>query len=196
MKRKFVVIALAAAVAFVAASCGSAPAPAPAPAPAAHVDPIGDFIRDVRRNAPEDALLGIGTSTHSNRAMARTVAETRARAEITRQLDVSVRNMITDYIAGSEAEPEALLSFQENITQTLATSQLRGAVIRDEMSIGGEQITIVMLSSSNVANEIMTASQAASQLAPHMGSAQWALDRMNSALVEQNAAPPVIRNHD
>jgi len=192
MKRRFILVALAVTVAFVAASCGSAPAPAPA----AHVDPVGDFIRDVRRNAPEDALLGIGTSTHSNRAMARTVAETRARAEITRQLDVSVRNMITDYMAGSEAEPEALLSFQENITQTLAASQLRGAVIRDETNIGGEQITIVMLSSSNVANEIMTASQAASQLAPHMGSAQWALERMGNALAEQNEAPPVIRNHD
>ena len=180
------------AVIFIAA-CASAPAPAPA---AAVADPVGDFIRGVRNNAPEDALLGIGTSTHSNRAMARTIAETRARAEITRQLDVSVRNMITDYMAGSEAEPEAMLSFQENITQTLATSQLRGAIIRDEANLGGEQITIVMLSSSNVANEIMTASQAAAQIAPHMGAAQWALDRMNSTLLEQNAAPPVIRNHD
>ena len=191
MKRTSVILALAVSMAFFAASCGSAPATPPVQA-----DPVSDFIRETRRNAPEDALLGIGTSTHSNRAMARTTAETRARAEIVRQLDVVVRSMITDYMAGSEAEPEALLSFQESVTQTLAASQLRGAVIRDELNVGGEQIAIVMLSGSNVANEIMSASESAAAIAPHMGAAMWALDRMDRTLSEQNLAPAVIRNHD
>jgi len=192
MKRTSVIFALAVSMAFFVTSCGSAPAAAPP----VQADPVSDFIRETRRNAPEDALLGIGTSTHSNRAMARTTAETRARAEIVRQLDVVVRSMITDYMAGSEAEPEALLSFQESVTQTLAASQLRGAVIRDELNVGGEQITIVMLSSSNVANEIMSASESAAAIAPHMGAAMWALDRMDRALSEQNLAPSVVRNHD
>jgi len=191
MKRTSVILALAVTVAVFATSCGSAPA-----APVIQPDPVSDFIRETRRNAPEDALLGIGTSTHSNRAMARTTAETRARAEIVRQLDVVVRSMITDYMAGSEAEPEALLSFQESVTQTLAASQLRGAVIRDELNVNNEQITIVMLSSSNVANEIMSASESAAAIAPHMGAAMWALDRMDRALSEQNLVPPVVRNYD
>ena len=190
-RTSIIILVLAVSMAFFATSCGSAPA-----ASMVQPDPVSDFIRETRRNAPEDALLGIGTSTHSNRSMARTTAETRARAEIARQLDVVVRSMITDYMAGSEAEPGALLSFQESVTQSLAASQLRGAIIRDELNFGGEQITIVMLSSSNVVNEIMSASESAAALAPHMGAAMWALDRMDRALSEQNLAPAVVRNHD
>jgi len=191
VKRSSVVVALVAMVALAVTACNTSPAAA-----ASASDPVSDFIREARRGAPENALLGIGTSNHSNRGLARTTAETRARAEIARQVDVVVRNMITDYIAGSEAEPQALLTFQESVTQTLAESQLRGAVIRDELNVNGEQITIVMLSSSNVANEIMSASQSAAALAPHMGAAMWALDRMDRALSEQNLAPYVIRSHD
>ena len=190
-RTSIIILVLVVLMAFFATSCGSVPA-----APPVQADPVSDFIRETRRNAPEDALLGIGTSTHSNRAMARTTAETRARAEIVRQLDVVVRSMITDYMAGSEAEPEALLSFQESVTQTLAASQLRGAIIQDELNVGGEQVTIVMLSSSNVANEIMSASESAAAIAPHMGAAMWALDRMDRVLSEQNMEPPVIRNYD
>jgi len=186
-------LALAAAAAFALASCGTA---APAAAPPPQADPVSDFIRETRRGAPENALLGIGTSTHANRAMARSTAEIRARAEIVRQLDVVVRNMVTDYMAGSEAEPEALLSFQESVTQSIAASQLRGAIVRDEINVGGEQVTIVMLSSDNVANEIMTAHQSAAALAPHANAAMWALDRMERALAEQNGLPPVLRDHD
>jgi len=188
MKRVLVLVALTVAAAAVAVSCGSAPAPTG--------DPVSDFISETRRNAPENALLGIGTSTHSNRAMARNVAEIRARAEIARQLDVVVRNMVTDYMAGSEAEPEALLSFQESVTQTLAESQLRGAIIFNERSINGEQVTIVMLTSDNIAAEIMSAHQSAAALAPHANAAMWGVDRMERALSEQNALPPVMRDHD
>ncbi|MCL2557097.1 MAG: hypothetical protein FWE09_01315 [Treponema sp.] len=188
MRKLPIILALAVASAFMAVSCGtSGPA---------QDDPVSRFIRETRQRSPENALLGIGTSVHSNRAMARNIAEARARAEIVRQLDVVVRNMVTDYMAGSEAEQRALLSFQESITQTLASSQLRGAVIQDELMINGEQITIVILSTDNIANEIMTASQSAAALAPHMANAQWALDRMNQALTDQNSQPPVLRNHD
>jgi len=190
MKRTSIFLGMVVLAAIIATSCGSAPPAVPA------MDPVSEFIRETRRTTPEDALLGIGTSNHSNRAMARTVAETRARAEIVRQLNVMVSNMVTDYMAGSEADQAAMLSFQESITQTLARSQLRGAVIRDEINIENEQVTIVMLASSNVATEIMEANQAAAALAPHMANAMWALDRMDRALADQTQAPYVIRNHD
>jgi len=128
--------------------------------------------------------------------MARSTAEARGRAEITRQLNVVVSNMVIDYMAGSEADQAALLSFQESITQTLAHSLLRGATVRDEINVNGEQVTVVMLSSANVANEIMEANRAAAALAPHMANAQWALERMGRALEAQNMAPPVLRDHD
>ena len=192
MKRTIVVAALVAAVAIVATSCVSGPAPAPAQ----DNDPVSQFIREVRRGAPENALLGIGTSSHSNRGLARTTAETRARAEIARQVEVVVKNMITDYTAGSEADQNALLSFQENVTRTLSQQTQSGAIIRDETNINGEQIVIVMLTTDALRNGVMGASQTAAALAPHMGSAQWALDRMDQALSQQNALPPVLRNND
>jgi hypothetical protein len=57
----------------------------------------------------------------------KTFAETRARADIARQLDSIVRNMVNDYTATSEVDPDSALSFQENITQTLSRAELKGA---------------------------------------------------------------------
>jgi hypothetical protein len=183
--------ALAATVAFAAASCGTAPA-----TQAPQTDPVSDFIREVRRGAPENALLGIGASNHSNRSLARSSAEARARAEIARQVEVVVENMITVYVAGSEADQNAVLSFQEDITRTLTQQTQRGAIIRDEVFINGEQVMIVMLTSDALRDGIMTGSQAAAALAPHMGSAQWALERMDQALATQNGLEPTVRRQD
>jgi len=191
MKRTSVILALAVSVAFFATSCGSAPA-----APPVQADPVSDFIREVRRNAPENAILGIGTSTHANRGMARTTAEIRARAEIARQVDVMVRNMVLDYTAGSEAEQQALLQFTEGVTQTLAQQAQQGAIVRDELNIGGEQITIVMFTGEAFGSGLMDAHAAAAVLAPHANQAMWAAERMNRFLAEQAEAEPVLRNHD
>ena len=192
MKRTIAVAAIVAAVAIAATSCVSGPAPAAGPVN----DPVSDFIREVRRGAPENALLGIGTSNHTNRGLARTTAETRARAEIARQVEVVINNMILDYTAGSEAQQAALLSFQQNVTSSLAQQTQRGAIIQDETNIGGEQIVIVVLTTDALKNGVMGASQSAAALAPHMGNAMWALDRMDQALSQQNALPPVVRNAD
>jgi len=192
MKRITVVLAVAVAATLGFVACGSAPAQ---PQP----DPVSEFIREVRRGTPENAILGIGTSTHANRGLARTTAETRARAEIARQVDVTVRNMIMDYTAGSEAEMQALLQFTESVTQTLTQHAQRGAIIRDENFINGEQITVVMLSEDSLRQGLLNASQSAAALAPHMGNAMWALDRMNEALGVMNAAEtanPTLRNFD
>jgi len=193
MKKISAVLAIAVVVTLAFAACATAPAAPPQP------DPVSEFIREVRRGTPENAILGIGTSTHANRGLARTTAETRARAEIARQVDVSVRNMILDYTAGSEAEMQALLQFTESVTQTLTQHAQRGAVIRDENFINGEQITVVMLSEDSLRQGLLNASQSAAALAPHMGNAMWALDRMNEALGTINAAEtanPTLRNFD
>ena len=191
MKRTFALIALVVTVSLIATSCAGAPA-----AQAPQGDPIGDFITDARRNAPENALLGTGTARHSNRALATQTATTRALANLAIQLNVMVSNMMTDYIAGSEADPQAMLAFQENVTQTLARQQLVGARPVAERMIDGQMVVIMELSPSNAATNIVSASQSAAALAPHMGAAAWALERMDQALQQQNMAPPMIRDHD
>jgi len=184
--KKVICAAFAAAVVLFVASCASTQ----------QNDPVSQFIRNARRSAPENALIGIGSSTHSNRSLATTAAETRARAEIARQVEAVVTNMITDYTAGSEAEQRALLQFTENITRTLAQQTQRGAIIHDQETINGEQIVVVILTTEALRNGVMSASQSAAALAPHMGSAQWALERMDSALATQNGIQPTVRSND
>ena len=193
MKKVFFVALVAAAT--IMASCGSGTAPV-AVAPGRQQDPVSLFIRDARRSAPENALLGIGSSNHNNRSLARQAAEARARADIARQVESVVKSMINDYTAGSEAETNALLQFTESVTQVLAQQTQRGAVIHDEDVINGETIVVVILTSDAMRNGVMSASQSAAALAPHMGAAQWALDRMDNALATQNGLEPVVRRQD
>ncbi|MCL2191128.1 MAG: hypothetical protein FWB79_03980 [Treponema sp.] len=192
--KKAIFVALVVAVAFAAVSCAGAPPAAQAPA-----DPVGDFITEARRNAPEHALLGIGVAPMPNpaqRSLPTQTATARAMADLARQLNVVVSNMITDYIAGSEADPQAFMAFQESVTQTLARAQLVGARPAAERLIDGQLVMIVELAPSSAADNILSASQSAAALAPHMGAAMWAMDRMEQAMEQQNLTPPIIRNYD
>jgi hypothetical protein len=109
------------AAALLAVSCGSAPAPS-----AQQSDPntppwLNDF-------APEDVIWGIGSAKQSSDQMSLTMAETRARAGIARQLNARIEDMITDYTrdAGTAAS-QAALSLQEVITRQVTAMQLNGA---------------------------------------------------------------------
>jgi len=192
MKRTFLVVSLAVLVVFLVTSCGSGPAAQP---PAG--DPVTEFINATRMSAPEDALIGIGTARMANRNMSRTVAETRARAEVVRQLDNVVSNMIEDFTAANEFDDQAVLSWQMNVTRSLSESQLRGvSIFREFTAPDGEHVTVVLLSSSNTAQEILSAAESAARLAPGANAAMWYIDRMDRALETNRQAPLVIRDSD
>jgi len=159
-------------------------------------DPLGDFIRNARRTAPEGAILGIGSSTHSQRGLRPQTAESRARAEVLRQIDVVVKNMINDYIAGSEEDPQAAVQFSESVTQNLAAQRLQGVIIFDEFRTDGETVYVALISRANIASEIISASQAVARLNPSAAAAMQAIDRMDRALTANNMLPPVIRDYD
>ena len=55
-------------------------------------DNAPQFVRDAAENAPNDAFVGIGTARSASLSMARTTAATRARADISRQIDTTVEN--------------------------------------------------------------------------------------------------------
>ena len=194
MKRICVFVTLAVAMVFAAASCASAPA-----APQQHIqpaaDPVTEFINNTRMAAPEDALMGIGTARLANRNMSRTLAETRARAEISRQLDNVVSNMVDDFTAANEFDHQAVLSWQMSVTRSLSESQLRGAsIFREFTAPDGEHVTVVLLSGSNTATEILSAVESAARLTPGADAAMWATDRMDRALDQNRQAPLEIRD--
>ena len=134
-----------------------------------------------RRDAPEDVLVGIGNAKMGTVAQSRNIGATRARAEISNTMNSMVRNMVRDYTASSEVDPNAALSFQENITVTLSKSDLSGAVIHWEGSDKDGMWWVVMhLSKANVAKEISQAQAEARLRVPAMASFD-AEQRMNEA---------------
>ena len=202
MKRCVVVImALFVVIAFFA--CASAPpaaAPAPAPAPAASSNErnvpgsFPDFVKKAVRNAPEDALIGIGTAKLASLSQSRTVAATRGRAEISRQLNTMVQDMVRDYQASSEVDPASAISFQENMTVALSKSTLSGSKIVDEdRDADGNVWVVIMLEKGNVATEINQAQAAARLAVPAMASFN-AEARMNEAFGRVNSEEMRVGN--
>jgi hypothetical protein len=132
-------------------------------------------------NIPEDALIGVGTARMASLNQSRTISATRARAEISRQMDTIIRDMVRDFTAGSEVDHSAVLSFQENITVALSQARLVGAaIVEEDEDASGNYWTAVMLSKNNAVNEINQAVSAAKLKVPAMASFD-AERRMNDA---------------
>ena len=147
---------------------------------------VPQFVKDAIMNAPEDALIGIGQARMASQSQSRTIATTRARAEISRQMSTMIQDMISDYTAGSEIDHSAALSFQENITVALSKSELTGSrVIAFDFTNDGMCWVVVSYSASSIANEINQAQAAAKLAVPAMASFN-AQDRMSAAFEKQS----------
>jgi hypothetical protein len=102
---------------------GCASGPKSAGSAAASLPP---WINDA---VPEDTLWGIGSAKQSSTQMSMTIAETRARADISRQLNTIVEGMITDYTrdANMGTDNQATIGLQESVNRQLSQAQLIGA---------------------------------------------------------------------
>jgi len=139
------------------------------------------FVKEAIKNAPEDALIGIGNAKMATQAQSRTIATTRARAEISRQMSTMIQDMIRDYTAGSEVDHSAVISFQENITVALSKAELTGSKVIDfDYTDDNTCWVVVQLGKTNVVQEINQAQAAAKLAVPAMASFN-AEDRMNAA---------------
>jgi len=142
---------------------------------------VPQFVKDAVKKAPEDALVGIGTARMASLSQSRTISATRARAELSRQMDSIMRDMVRDYTAGSEVDHSAVMSFQENITVALSQARLQGASVVDEdTDEAGNYWTVVMLNKTSTVQEINQAAAAAKLRVPAMASFD-AEARMNEA---------------
>lgn len=184
MKKTVTAIAVLCVTLAVFASCASKPATTEQATQASERklgSGIPQFIRDALKKAPEDALVGIGTARLASLSQSRTVATSRARAEISRQMNTMIQDMIRDYQASSEVDPGAAISFQENFTLSLSKSTLTGSVaVEEDQDENGNYWVLVMLSKTNAVNEINQAQAAARLAVPAMASFN-AEDRMNAA---------------
>jgi len=138
-------------------------------------------IERARRNAPEDVLVGIGNAKMGTVAQSRNIAATRARADLSNAMSSIVSNMVRDYTASSEVDPQAAIAFQENITVTLSRSDVSGAqIISEEQDRDGQWWCVMYLNKAALAREINQAQAAARLAVPAMASFN-AEDRMNEA---------------
>jgi len=149
---------------------------------------IPQFVKDALKNVPEDALVGIGTAKMGTLSLSRTAATTRARAEISRQMNTMIRDMVRDYTASSEVDPAATVSFTENITTALSESKLQGATsVAEDIDDNGNYWVVVQLSKTSTVAEINQAQAAAKLAVPAMLSFN-AEDRMNEAFAKAAGA--------
>jgi hypothetical protein len=151
------------------------------------------FVNEAYLNASEDVLVGIGSykigDDMSRLSQGKTIAETRARADIARQLQTIVKNMVTDYTATSELDPKAQVAFQESITQSLAKADLRGSrTIKMDTADG--VLWVVMEYSKSLASKDFNAAASAAKLAVPKAAAFNALSRMDSAFDKESGGGP------
>jgi hypothetical protein len=193
MKKLFVFV-LTAGFLLSLAGCGSAPASSGSQEVIGKgLSGVPSFVNDAYLNASEDVLIGVGTYKYGNDtskiSAAKTFAETRARADISRQLQTLVKNMVNDYTATSELDPSSAISFQEDITQTLSKSDLRGARTVNMASENGVWWVVMDYSKSNAVEEVNQAAAAAKLKVPQ-AAAFNAIDRMNAAFDKEAGGGP------
>lgn len=150
------------------------------------------FVNNAVKSAPANALVGVGSAKigAAGLGQARTIASARARADISRQLNSMVRDMMADFTASSEASPQDALSYQESLTLTLSKSELTGSTIIEQDRDGDNNYWVVVsMGKDSVAGEINQA-QAAARLAVPKAQAFDAAARMDAAF-EKIAAEPI-----
>jgi hypothetical protein len=123
---------------------------------------VPTFVNEAYMNAPEGVLVGIGAyetgGDPSKIGIGKTLAETRARADISRQLNT----IVTDYTIASELDPSAALLFKEDVTITLSKSQLKGAkTVKMDVDTNGTLWVVMEYSKSAAEEEINQAIDAA-----------------------------------
>jgi hypothetical protein len=188
MKRLLTPIA-AGIVALALAGCGTT-----APAPV-QLDNVPQFVNDAYMNASEDVIIGVGTykigDDLSMMSAGMTFAQTRARADITRQLTSIIKEMVNDYTATSEIDPDSMVLFQETITNALAKAELRGAKMVQSQTDANGLLWVVMEYSKSAAASDYDAAAAAAKLAVPAAAAFDAQARMDTAFNKAAAGGPI-----
>ena len=89
------------------------------------VDQIPDFY--LNPPSAEDAIYGVGDAQMSSLSTSRTMALSRARDDIARQVEVMVKNAITDYAQeAGEGDNKQTIEFVETVSRQIVEVTLQG----------------------------------------------------------------------
>ncbi|MCL2602739.1 MAG: hypothetical protein FWD91_08005 [Treponema sp.] len=174
-------------------SCGSAPA-------------VSTGVSDptmppwVNEQPPADVLWGIGVADNVQMQMRMTMADSRARQDIARQLEVLAQGMVTDWAreAGGISNAAAA-QFQESVSRQVTQSTLRG-VVRETMWTAPDNKTLwVRVSMSKTDASRVAADEVARAIDSDAARfAEWksmnALEQMDRQLQNNQTSPQPVRN--
>lgn len=109
---------------------------------------------DFYQNPPTatDSIYGVGSARMSTLDLSRTAALARARDDIARQVEIAVRNAITDYAqqAGEGGNQQAL-NFTETISKQIANVTLQGVkTVKVQVNEDGMVYALVSYQISNL----------------------------------------------
>ena len=128
MTKKILLLFTITLLVFAAVGCGSAPDPKPEPEEKPQPQSMAD-VPDFFLMPPtaEDAFYGVGVAKMSSLDMSRTMSISRARDDIARQVNLQVKNAITDYAQEAGADSSQTLKFVETVSRQIAEAKLQGA---------------------------------------------------------------------
>ena len=118
--KKGIVSLLILAMVLLTFGCGSAPPPKVS-------DP--NMPPWVNEQPPEDMLWGIGVAENAQQQMRLTMADSRARQDISRQLQTLTQGMVVDYAREAGGiNNTAVIQFQESVSRQISQANLQGCV--------------------------------------------------------------------
>ncbi|MDR2049243.1 MAG: hypothetical protein LBP69_07285 [Treponema sp.] len=83
----------------------------------------------INEQPPEGVLWGIGVSSNVQQNLRLTMADSAARQDLARQLQVLAQGMVTDYAREAGGiDNTAAMQFQESVSRQIAQANLQGAV--------------------------------------------------------------------
>ena len=148
--------------------------------------PIPKDIPDFYLNPPfaEDAIYGVGDAKMSSLSMSRTMALSRARDDVARQVEVLVKNAITDYAEQAGAgRTSQTINFAETVSRQLVEVSLQG-VRTVEVAAGkdGTVYALVEYSATSLIDDASGVFKRSEEAAFAEFKAGQALDRLNAEL--------------
>jgi len=200
MKKTSIAIALIATMVLLTISCASPPAlwpDLPVELPERTIaGNVPEPVREAVMATPRDALVGIGTANLGTEGLSRTVAQTKARAELLRQLEFVVMYIVADYMTTAGANPQGALLFQEGVMIELSGARLHGASIVYEDFTDGDFWMVVVLPRNSAMLEVLTATESTASLIPDASVTMWDRERLGRALWQNNLAPVLVAGLD
>jgi len=131
----------------------------------------------------DQKIYGVGSANERYLSLSRTLALARARDDVARQVDLQVRNAITDYIQVAGTDDVQVIRFVETISRQVADVSLRGAIPTEVFRAeDGTIYALVEYDINNVTREAQNVFRRSEEAAFAEFKAAQALERLNFEL--------------